>query len=197
MTTKTPKIKLTKDMRLGFVTAVLADIKADLDTDTIRDLTMAEAVKALPDAVRKIYLDNETMQFVVKTNVAFDSAVRRSTIHPKYGHAVSRFLSAPYILVPGVQGDFRPSDALKAKVKKLMAEAAAKMDEKEALQERLTAMAGSCNNVEELEDMFPLLAKYIPKPVIVPKSMVPAVLIKDTMKELRRLGVPPKAAVAA
>ncbi|MDM0070643.1 hypothetical protein [Variovorax sp. J31P207] len=39
-------------MRLGFVKAVLADIDTKLDEDAIRKMVLAEAVKALPAAVR-------------------------------------------------------------------------------------------------------------------------------------------------
>lgn len=189
--TTTPKVKLTKTMRDTFVAAVLKDIDTRLDTDTISKLVMDEAIAALPPAVRKIYQDPAT-QYYVYLGYAHLSGVRRKDGINAKGHRVSRSLTPSSISVPACRGSYSVSEKTQARITKILQDCADRMDEKEAMQERLTAMAGACNNVAELEDMFPLLAKYIPKPVIVPKSMVPAVQIKDTMAQLRKLGVPPK-----
>lgn len=185
-TTKSPKVKLTKAMRDEFVDAVLAGIKADLDTDAIRKMATEEAVSKLPAAVRTVYDNIDTRYFVTHSSVYFPSVTRE--VRNKQGWPQSVALGS--VSVPGY--NFKPSAALMQKAQKLMQAAADKLDEKDRMRERLTAMAGACKNTEELEEMFPALTKYIPKPVVVPRSMVPMVQIKDTMKELRRLGVPPK-----
>lgn len=187
----TAKIKLTKAMRDGFVIAVLNDIDSGLDLDAINKLVMQEALAALPPAVLALYQDEKTRQYVQQVSTGH-TTVYRATKPGEF----RRYVNSPNVWVPG-PGNYSASEKTMEKVKKILQAHADKMDEKEAMGERLTAMAGACKNTEELEDMFPLLTKYIPKPVIVPRSMVPAVQIKDTMKDLRRLGVPPKAVAVA
>ena len=199
MTTKTPKTKLTKAMREEFVHAVLAGINTKLPDDEIRKFVKEYALRALPADVRKLYEHPDTSAYVNSVQYHFEG-LRHQQVHEDTKgrkHTAYGYYYSIAVQVPGNSHTVPP--ALKAKVLKIQQECLCKMIDKEKLQERLPAMAAACNNVEELEDMFPALASYIPKPVVVSKSMVPAVLIKDTMKELRRLGVPPKvqAAVAA
>jgi len=196
--TTTPKIKLTKAMRGEFVASVLADIKDKIDHDAIIKMVTDEALAALPKNIRALWEDIATRRFVAITSVHLAS-LRRS--RPTYRGPKDTY-HEPYVYigsvqVPGYQG-WEPSLKLKDRVLKMQQDLEAVLDAKEDLAERLPAMVATCKTVDDLEDMFPLLTKYIPKPVVVPRALVPAVQIKDTMAQLRKLGVPPKVeAVAA
>ena len=182
-------MKLTNGIRAQFVHAVLADIKTKLDEDEIRKFVLEEAMAALPPSVRKLYDDLALRPYVQHKSVGFDSRRRATQADLPWD---ARTLYVPSVLVPA-PNDYKPSEKTKKRVERMLRELEEKLDAKDSLKARLTQMASSCKTTEALAELLPHLAGYIPKPL--PKEMahpVPAVLVKDMMAELRKLGVTAK-----
>lgn len=191
--------KLTKDTRAQFVRNVLADIKTKVDDDALRKLVTDEAVARLPQKVKALWVDAETRPFVNVQPLHFTGHNRanRTELGLPDIHKYQNYLYCPSIAVPAETG-YKPSAKVLAQIAKALADQDARELAKERMQKRLESMSATCKTVEALEAMFPELAKYIPTPVArVPDAGVPAVMVKDFMKELRKLGVPAPKAVAA
>jgi hypothetical protein len=195
-------VLLNTKLRTAFVNAVLADISIGLDDDLIRKFVLEEAVNALPPAVRALYDDEATRGWVHKVYAHFPGLPRsaeKPEDHPRYTSWEVRGVT---VQVPGksnTAGCFDTSAKTKARVRKMQEEVEARMDAKDAMKIRLTQIASTCKTRAALADLLPHLEQYMPKPP--PPQMVthvPAVMVKDMMKELKKLGVPAqKEAVAA
>lgn len=194
---------LNTKLRTAFVNAVLADIKTHLDDDLIRKFVTEEAVDALPPAVRALYDDEATRGWVNTVYVNFPALPRSAPKPDDWPRYTSFDVRGVSLQAPGKAGagfgSFSPSAKTKTRVRKMQEEVEALLDAKDAMKIRLTQIASTCKTTEALIDLLPHLEQYVPKPP--PKQMlasVPAVMVKDMMKELKKLGVPAqKEAVAA
>lgn len=186
---------LTNAMRAVFVRNVIGDIDTKMDGNLIEKLVLEEALAALPPAVLKLWKNTETRPYLSVRSIGFPSHRRSKWNKERDPYGSTRDISAPQTAAPGTH-DFRPSAALAARVKDMQREVEARIDSKEALEERMRAMTATCKTVEALMELFPDLHQYMPKPTALTGN-VPAVMVKDFMQELGKLGVPAPKAVAA
>ena len=187
------KMLLNKAMRVEFVNKVMSDVKTDVDEKPLHDAVMAEAIAALPEAVKSLYLDPKTAPYIKTQQVSFAGLYfERPNYHREYYRP---YASVESRMVPSGYDDgvkhFEPSEKLKKLAASIQREGVDKVLAKDSLRIRMEQMVATCKTREALEEMFPELTKYIPKPAAKGlSSQVPAVAIKDFMKELSQLGVP-------
>lgn len=178
-------LPLTQAMREEFVNNVTGAIVTKIDEEPLRKAMQEEALAQLPAKVREIY-ENPALRPYLRLTTIYTPAIYRAR-NPKT-HA-SRSVSFTSVVVYGRE-DFQISAKLTARIKAAMQASADKLDAKEAMHEKLTAMVRACKNTGDLEEMFPSLVEHIPERAKKVSSNVPAVLIRDTVQELRKLGVP-------
>ena len=152
---KTPKTvvkpaRLTNDMRLTFVSAVMADVpKIDHET-RVRDAVNKAHAAALPHPVKKLLADPELAGFV---------GVRSETLNSTNGLPSNHYMSFQLAA---------PTDKW---LEKVVADAAEPLlkewrDETERLKElktKLHAVANSCSTTTKLAEAFPEFARYLPQ----------------------------------
>lgn len=188
-------MKLTKAIRESFVNSIMDDIKTGVDSAKIIELTMAEAMTELPQAIVDLWNDPDTKQYVRTDNIEFDYVRRTFSVQKgTFWINPSTCIYSPQPKIP-CNAKFRPSTVLKAKVHKLLMEEEARQCAKQSMGERLTAMAAPCKTKEQLAAIFPDLMQYLPEPEPVTYP-VPTIVTADFMAELKKLGVPAKKTVA-
>lgn len=168
-------MRLTNDMRDAFIRAAMNDVPRVDHREEIRKLVLADAVEALPAAVRKLW-DNKALNHWVKTET-------------HYFHHIG-------VVIPSASpgSSWRRSDhKLSATTLQKVAELKAAMDAADKLhdelKQKLKAAAYGCTTRKQLAALLPEFEKYLPADEVKAiKQNLPAVA--NIMADFTKAGWP-------
>jgi hypothetical protein len=150
--------RLTNDMRIAFVRAVMADLPHDPSEEKLTTALKAAYMKSIPKAVVDLFENEDTRGFIDYRHLQvyateegrYDSCAKCASVGP----------------VPNNQRVAGPSFANLAEgnpeLKMLHAEWYGNILRKESLRSALYATANGCSTVDKLRKALPELEKYMP-----------------------------------
>lgn len=163
-------MKLTNTIRDAFIRAAMNDVPNVDYTEQIRKVACDDAVAALPPAVRKLWNDKATRNFLNLNHATYG---RVSVAYPsdtKYGEAR------------------KLSPSAETAVTELADKAKAEKSARDSLQSRLRAVAYSMSTRKALAEALPEFAKYLPEDEAAALRTVP--VIANVVADFVRAGWP-------
>ena len=136
-------MKLTNYIRDAFVRAVMNDVPAVDYAEQMREVITKDAISQLPDKVRAIYKNSSTTHYVASF---------------WYGGKYSD----SSVMVPGISGDFKPTEATQQAIAGLKKKHDAQFQSNADLKASIRAVAYSVTTRKALADLLPEFAKYLP-----------------------------------
>lgn len=133
-------MRLNETIKTAFIRAVMDDVPQKDYAEEVRILVQKAALKALPPAIKKLYEDDATRDYVNTKDI---------------------YTALGYVRVYAKK-DFTLSETIKTKLDDIKENNRLQSEKRSGLKKRLESVVAGCRTKKQLVDTLPEFEKYLP-----------------------------------